>query len=187
MKIVITKIDNMKKSILLLILLLAGTSFLFGQTGHELFMTGKIKPTTTNDLNFWELSNNSFSTNTIDDWNSWHFSMLGQEGEFQTSQTNDWSSWQVNGLDIEAHLTVAGNYNSWTITGEGISVTLFTANWNTWALTGDLTSGISTTTTENFLEWTINGGNWMPISPSYRTILVFIPVFTSAIYKQILE
>ncbi|MEO9531491.1 MAG: hypothetical protein ABJG68_14400 [Crocinitomicaceae bacterium] len=177
----------MKKALFLLFLGLMGISTVFAQTGHELFMNGKIKPTTAGNMNSWMLGGNTFSTNTTDDFNSWHFSTLGQDGEIHTSQNDDWSAWQVDGLDIEAHLTTAGNYNSWTITGEGVNVTLFTTNWNTWALTGGVVSGISTTTTEDLEEWAINGGNWMQLSPSYRTMLIFMPVFTSAIYKQILE
>lgn len=166
---------------------IAGFTTSFGQNGQELFMNGKIKPAIAGNMNNWVLSNNSISTNTVDDWNSWHFSMLGQDGEFHTNQNDDWSSWTIDGLAIEAHLTTAGNYNSWTITGEGLNVILYTSNWNTWALTGSLTSGVSTTTTDDFSEWAINGGNWMPISPSLRAMLIFMPVFTSAIYKEILE
>ena len=177
----------MKKSVTIAFLLLFLTSSSFSQTGHQLFMSGKIKTSTSSNLNSWVLGGNHIAANTVNDWNSWHFSMLGQDGEIHTVQNDDWSYWQVDGLDIEANLTTAGNYNSWTITGEGITVTLFTTNWNTWALTGAITSGLTTTTTDNFEEWGIDGGNWMPASPSYRSMLLFVPIFTSAIYKQILE
>jgi len=66
-------------------------------------------------------------------------------------------------------------------------VEITTSNWNTWALIGSVISGISTTQTDEYDTWEINGGDWTQASPSFRAITLFIPVFTSAIYKQILE
>ncbi|MFT4603121.1 MAG: hypothetical protein ACI857_003308 [Arenicella sp.] len=157
------------------------------QTGHEIFMASKVKSVSTGNVNSWEMGPNSFSTVAVDDWNSWKFSMLGQEGEIQTVTPDDWSSWKIVNLNIIVVQNGAGNYNNWTITGEGKTITLTTSNWNTWAYSGDLISGLSTIVTQDFEEWSLSGGDWLSMSPSMRSISLMVPVFTSAIYKQIIE
>ncbi|OIQ26879.1 MAG: hypothetical protein BM555_06375 [Crocinitomix sp. MedPE-SWsnd] len=157
------------------------------QTGHELFMAAKVKTNGSGNMNSWNIGPNSFSTITADDWNHWNFSMLGQDGQISTMSANDFTSFKVDNLNIAVTQTTAGNYGSWTIVGEGKTITMFTSNWNTWAYSGDLISGLSTVVTDDFEEWSFSGGDWMSMSPSMRSITLMVPVFTSAVYKQIIE
>ena len=154
------------------------------QTAHDIFMSSKIKTNTTNDPNSWVHGDNTFTTSNVNDWNMWNFAYMGLEGKVHTENNNDFTSWKVDGLDIILSNS-NGNYMSWNISGQDKSVSLMTTNWNTWVVTGDLVSGISTTDTDDFSEWEINGGDWTSLSPQFRAATVFISVISSSVLQNL--
>ena len=156
----------------------------FGQTAHEAFMSSKIKTNTTGDFNTWVHGDNDFSTVTNDDWNNWSYAYLGLEGEINTLNTNDFTNWKIANTGITITNT-DGSYNNWTVTGDGRTINLTTTNWNTWVLNGSVIGGISTTDTDDFSEWELQGGDWTSIGPQMRAATVFISVFSSAVLKNL--
>ncbi|MEX1001725.1 MAG: hypothetical protein WDZ35_06385 [Crocinitomicaceae bacterium] len=154
------------------------------QTAHEGFMNSKITTNVSGDYNHWVHGDNSIVAETANDLNSWSYSYMGLEGSLETATADDFSAWKVKDLDI----TITAEdptFKQWQIVSEGKSVTLSTSNWNSWAITGDLVSGISTTVTDNFSEWEIQGGDWTTFSPNYRASIIFVSVISSTILKDL--
>jgi hypothetical protein len=176
----------MKKSLLFLSILFGVAMTMHAETGHENFMNSKIKTNTSGDFNTWVHGSNDFSTVNQNDWNNWHFTYLGLEGDLETQTSGDYTSWKLTGLDIT--LTNSnGNYNNWVLSGEDKTLVVESSNWDTWAISGSLVSGISTTDTGDFSEWVIQGGDWTSFSPQYRAAVVFISVFSSSVLKNLSE
>ena len=174
----------MKQILLITALIAFNAQSVLSQTAHENFMANKIKLISTADLNTWTHGENDFTTVTADDWNSWSFSYMGLKGTLNTTTTGDWTVWNIVGTDITLTCTDS-TFKNWIILGEGSALSLTSSNWNTWAYTGAITSGISTTVTDDFSEWEIQGGDWTALSPNYRVAAVYIPLISSTILKDI--
>ena len=158
----------------------------FSQTAHDAFMSENIKQNSSGNLNYWVHGENEFKTVTDGDWNTWKYSYLGLEGEISTINNGIFINWSAaNGtIAISAHNP---QYTSWSISGEDNQIEMVTTNWNTWAITGNLVSGISTTVTDDFSEWELNGGDWTNLSPHMRSAVVFTAVISSAILQDLSE
>ena len=174
----------MKHILLITALIAFNAQFVLSQTAHDNFMANKVKQSTSGDSNSWTHGENEFTTVTANDWNSWNFSYMGLKGTLNTSTTGIWTMWNVAGTDITLTCTDS-TFKSWIILGEGSAISLTSSDWNTWAYTGAITAGLSTTVTDDFSEWEIQGGDWTALSPNYRVAAVYIPLISSTILKDI--
>lgn len=155
--------------------------------------TAELRTSFSEDWDNWSFSwgdtSGFYRTAFSEDWDNWNYRFDNVQGSIRTSFSEDWDNWQLGNF-ITIKTNFSEDWDSWVITDQNspnyITVrTSFSEDWDNWDvfLGGVHIMDLQTNFSEDYDNWRIYGDN-VELSNKQRAAIMFIPVFSSALYQQ---